>query len=97
VTAVTAKWTHLLPSGWWLKIHRFAVVAFLLTWVHAVLAGTDGGALLLLYVATGVPILAGVGHRWWTARARPQRARAAVNESPSGMDRRADPATTEEP
>ena len=26
VTAVTAKWTRLLPSGWWLKVHRFAVV-----------------------------------------------------------------------
>jgi DMSO/TMAO reductase YedYZ heme-binding membrane subunit len=97
VAAVTAKWTRLLPSGWWLRIHRFAVVAFLLTWVHAVLAGTDGGAFLVLYVATGVPILAGVGHRWWTARARPQRARAALNESHSAMERRAEPATREEP
>ncbi len=43
-TAVTAKWTRLLPSGWWLKVHRFAAVAFLLTWVHAVLSGTDGGS-----------------------------------------------------
>lgn len=97
VTAVTAKWTHLLPSGWWLRIHRFAVVAFLLTWVHAVLAGTDGGAFLLLYVASGVPILAGVGHRWWTARARPQRTAPPLNGSQSAMKRRADPATTEEP
>jgi predicted ferric reductase len=73
-TAVTAKWTRLLPSGWWLRIHRVAAVAFLLTWVHAVLAGTDGGALLPLYLATGLVILAGVAHRWWTARVRPQRA-----------------------
>ncbi len=43
-TAVTAKWTRLLPSGWWLKVHRFAAVVFLLTWMHAVLSGTDGGA-----------------------------------------------------
>ena len=97
VTAVTAKWTHLLPSGWWLRIHRFAVVAFLLTWTHAVLAGTDGGAFLPLYVATGIPILAGVGHRWWTARARPQRAGPTPNRSQSAIERRADPATTEEP
>ena len=72
-TAATAKWTRLLPSGWWLKVHRFAAVAFLLTWVHAVLAGTDGGALTPLYLATGLPILAGVAHRWWTARVRPPR------------------------
>ena len=28
-TAATAKWTRLLPSGWWLKVHRFAAVTFL--------------------------------------------------------------------
>jgi hypothetical protein len=72
-TAVTAKWTRLLPAGWWLKVHRFAAVAFLLAWAHAVLAGTDGGALTPLYLATGLPILAGVAHRWWTARFRPRR------------------------
>ncbi len=72
-TAVTAKWTRLLPSGWWLKVHRFAAVVFLLTWIHAVLAGTDGGTLTPLYLATGLPILAGVAHRWWTAKARLQR------------------------
>ena len=97
VTAVTAKWTRLLPSGWWLKVHRFAVVAFLLTWTHAVLAGTDGGAFLPLYVATGVPILAGVGHRWWTARVRPQRAGPPPNRPQAAIERRAGPATTEEP
>ncbi len=73
VTAVSAKWTKLLPSGWWLRIHRLAALAFLLAWLHAVLAGTDGGALLPLYLATGVPVLAGVAHRWWTAKARPAR------------------------
>jgi DMSO/TMAO reductase YedYZ heme-binding membrane subunit len=77
-TTVTAKWTKLLPAGWWLKAHRFAAVTFLLTWVHSVLAGTDGGALTPLYLATGLPILVGVAHRWWTARVRPQRAEAPV-------------------
>jgi hypothetical protein len=73
LTALTAKWTRLLPAGWWLKVHRFAAVAFLLAWVHAVLAGTDGGTLTPLYLATGLPILAGVTHRWWTARFAPRR------------------------
>jgi predicted ferric reductase len=82
-TAATAKWTRLLPSGWWLKAHRFAAVAFLLAWVHAVLAGTDGGALTPLYLATGLPILAGVVHRWWTAKVRPQRAVPPALSSPS--------------
>lgn len=77
-TSVTAKWTKLLPGGWWLKAHRFAAVTFLLTWVHSVLAGTDGGALTPLYLATGLPILVGVAHRWWTAKARPERADAPV-------------------
>jgi hypothetical protein len=71
VTAASAKWTKLLPAGWWVRIHRWSVVTFLLVWVHAVLAGTDGGALLPLYLVTGAPILAGVGHRWWTAKVRP--------------------------
>lgn len=78
-TAMTAKWTRLLPSGWWLKVHRVAALTFLLVWVHAVLAGTDGGSLLPLYLATGLPILAGVAHRSWTERSRPQR-------TPSGGD-----------
>jgi len=86
-TAVTAKWTRLLPSGWWLKVHRLSAVVFLMTWVHAVLAGTDGGALLPLYLATGLPILAGVGHRWWTARVRPQRVPAAPTSSASSIVR----------
>lgn len=83
-TAITAKWTRLLPSRWWLVIHRFAAVTFLLTWIHSVLAGTDGGALLPLYLATGLLILAGVAHRWWTVRVHPRRdAAPLVTPSPS--------------
>lgn len=77
-TSVTAKWTRLLPGDWWLKAHRFAAVTFLLTWVHSVLAGTDGGALTPLYLATGLPILMAVAHRLWSAKVRPQRADALV-------------------
>jgi len=95
-TAVTAKWTRLLPSGWWLRVHRFAAVAFLLTWVHAVLAGTDGGALTPLYLATGLPILAGVAHRWWTARVRPQRPAPEAGASIPSIGRPAPVTLTEE-
>ena len=78
-TAATAKWTRLLPTGWWLKVHRFAIVTFLMAWGHAVLAGTDGAALTPMYLATGLPILAATAHRWWTARVRPQRAVPAAD------------------
>ena len=77
-TAVTAKWTRLLPRGMWLKAHRFAAVAFLLGWVHSVLAGTDSGTLTPFYLATGLPILGVIAHRWWTARTAPRRAEAPV-------------------
>ena len=96
-TAITAKWTRLLPSGWWLKVHRVAAVTFLLAWVHGVLAGTDSQALLPLYIATGLPILAGVAHRWWTARARAQRpAGAGVAPVPSVVRPMAVPVAVEE-
>ncbi len=84
-TAATAKWTRLLPAGWWLKIHRFGVVVFFVAWTHAVLAGSDGAALTPLYLATGLPILAGTVHRWWTARGRPQRAVPADAVSPDAV------------
>ena len=83
VTAITAKWTKLLPDGWWLKIHRFSALTFLLTWVHSVLAGTDGGALMPMYVATGVLILLGVAHRWWTVKVRPRRVQEPATSSMS--------------
>jgi predicted ferric reductase len=86
-TAATARWTRLLPAGWWLKVHRVAAVTFLLTWMHAVLAGTDGGALAPLYLATGLPILVGVAHRSWTARSRPQRPAPVVDASDAPIRR----------
>jgi hypothetical protein len=73
VTAITARWTRLLPAGWWLRIHRVAAAGFLLAWAHAILAGTDSNALTVLYIATGVPVLAAIAHRWWTVRVAPGR------------------------
>ena len=94
-TAVTAKWTRVLPSGWWIKVHRVAALTFLLAWLHAVLSGTDGGALMPLYLLTGLPILAGIVHRSWTARARPVRP-AAAGSPPMSIGRPAVAAITTE-
>lgn len=95
-TAITAKWTRLLPSGWWLKVHRVAALTFLMTWLHAVLSGTDGGALLPLYLVTGLPILAGVVHRSWTARSRPQRPAVPAGRPAPTLGRQAPAAVTAE-
>jgi hypothetical protein len=81
ITAVTARWTRLLPRGAWVTIHRFAGLTFAAAWAHGVLAGTDTSPLMALYLATGLPILAGAVHRWWVIRVRP--ARPAHPPSPS--------------
>jgi DMSO/TMAO reductase YedYZ heme-binding membrane subunit len=96
VTAITAKWTKLLPAGWWLRIHRLAAVTFLLTWAHSVLAGTDGAALMPLYLATGLPILLGIAHRWWTVKARPTRAEEPATSAMSLVRSRPAIVTVEE-
>jgi sulfoxide reductase heme-binding subunit YedZ len=72
VSGITGRWTRLLPPGLWLKIHRFALVAWVLSWMHGLLAGTDSAALLPMYLATGLLVLAAGAYRYWVARkARP--------------------------
>jgi len=70
LTALTARYTHLLPTGWWLKLHRFSLVVFLLSWVHGILSGTDSNALRPLYIACGVLILLAASYRYVVARQR---------------------------
>ncbi|MFH1474519.1 MAG: hypothetical protein ABIG85_01525 [Chloroflexota bacterium] len=72
VSGITGRWTRLLPQGLWLKIHRFALVAWIMSWMHGLLAGTDSAALLPMYLATGLLVLAAGAYRYWVAeRARP--------------------------
>ena len=52
VTAITARWTKLLPPGAWLALHRLAIVIYVLAWLHGMLAGTDSSALRPVYVAS---------------------------------------------
>ncbi len=91
ITAATAKWTRLLPAGWWLKIHRLTALVFLMAWVHGILAGTDTMALLPLYLLTGGLVLLGIVHRWWSPIDADQRAPAA-----NIPRRRPEPATASE-
>lgn len=72
VTGLTARYTRLLPSGLWLRLHRVSHVIFPIAWLHGVLAGTDSLAMIGLYTATGLFVLAAVSYRYWVARqARP--------------------------
>ncbi len=68
ITAMTARWTKLLPSGMWLSIHRFALVVFGLAWLHGMLAGTDSEALRGLYVVTGLAVVGAGAYRYWASR-----------------------------
>jgi len=65
LTGVTARFTNLLGPGRWLAIHRVALVAFGLAWVHGVLAGTDTGALLPIYAVSGALVALLAASRYW--------------------------------
>jgi sulfoxide reductase heme-binding subunit YedZ len=72
VSGISARWTKLLPAGLWLRLHRFALVAWVMSWMHGLLAGTDSTALLPMYVATGAIVLGAGTYRYWvTKKARP--------------------------
>jgi sulfoxide reductase heme-binding subunit YedZ len=72
VSGVTGRWTMLLPAGLWLRLHRFALVAWILSWMHGLLSGTDSAALVPLYVATGGLVVGAAAYRYWVAKkARP--------------------------
>ncbi len=72
VTGLTARYTKVLPPGFWLKLHRFSIVVFILAWLHGILAGTDAAALRSLYIWTGLIVLGATAYRYWVSRrARP--------------------------
>jgi hypothetical protein len=85
ISGITGRWTRLLPPGLWLRIHRFALVAWMLAWMHGLLAGTDSAALLPMYVATGIVVLGAGAYRHWVAtKARPTFATSLPGATPPG-------------
>jgi succinate dehydrogenase hydrophobic anchor subunit len=68
VTAVTARWTKLLPNGMWLKLHRFSLAIFAFSWLHGILAGTDSPALEGAYIAMAAAVTAAGAYRYWAAK-----------------------------
>lgn len=72
VTAITARFTKLLPAGAWLALHRLSLVILVLAWMHGILAGTDSTALRAMYVIAAVLVTMAGAYRYWAARrARP--------------------------
>jgi len=72
LTGLTARYTRLLPPGFWLRLHRFSIVVYILTWLHGILAGTDTTILRPLYLGTGLAVLLAAAYRYWVGRkARP--------------------------
>jgi methionine sulfoxide reductase heme-binding subunit len=70
VTAVTARWTKLLPRGAWLALHRLALLIFVMAWMHGVLAGTDSTALGPMYIGAGLLVTFAGAYRYWASRKR---------------------------
>ena len=70
VTAITARWTKLLPRGAWLSLHRFALLIFVMAWMHGVLAGTDTSSLGPLYIGAGLFVTFAGAYRYWASRQR---------------------------
>jgi hypothetical protein len=72
VSGITGRWSSLLPRGLWLKLHRFALVAWIVSWLHGLLAGTDSSTLVPLYVGTGLVVMLAGAYRYWVSKkARP--------------------------
>ncbi len=69
ITGLTARYTKLLPRGWWLKVHRLSLGVLVMAWAHGVLAGTDSVALSGLYGASFAAVLLATAYRYWVGRA----------------------------
>ncbi len=91
ISGISARWTRLLPAGLWLKLHRFALVAWVMGWLHGLTAGTDALPLLPLYLASGLFVIAAGTYRYWVSRTtRPTfaTARPDPTEHPSPVSTR---------
>ena len=59
VTGITAglAGSRVVVTIWW-PIHKVAIIALILTWLHAVLAGSDTLQLKFFYIFTGLAVMA---------------------------------------
>jgi hypothetical protein len=79
LTGLTARVTRLLPSGWWLKLHRLSLVVLALAWAHGMLAGSDTFDAVAVYGGSFAAVLVAAAYRYWVIRAaRPRPALATA-------------------
>ena len=76
ITGLTARYPKRLPTGWWLKIHRFSLVILVAAWFHGLQAGTDSQPFMPIYVGIGAAVVAAAAYRYWVVR----RARSAARQ-----------------
>jgi hypothetical protein len=82
VTGLTARMTRLLPTGWWLKLHRLSLVVLALAWAHGLLAGTDTPELLGVYAVSFGAVGVAAAYRYWVVRtSRPTLATSLAREA----------------
>jgi sulfoxide reductase heme-binding subunit YedZ len=77
ITALTARYTRMLPTGWWLKLHRLAGLVLAGAWAHGVLAGSDTKSFAPVYWGIVLAVVGAAAHRYWIVR----RARAAQRQA----------------
>lgn len=82
VSGISARWSKLLPAGLWLRLHRFALVAWAMGWLHGLTAGTDALPLVGMYVATGGVVIGAGAYRYWVSK----KARPSFATSLAGAD-----------
>ena len=76
ITGLTARYPKRLPTGWWLKIHRFSLVILGAAWFHGLQSGTDSQPFMPIYVGIGAVVVAAAAYRYWVVR----RARSAARQ-----------------
>ena len=68
LSGLTARYTKWLPSGVWLKLPRFSIVAWGLSWAHGILSGADTDGIAVMYIVTGFLILGAAAYRYWVSK-----------------------------
>ena len=71
ITGLTARYPKRLPTGWWLKLHRFSFLILIAAWLHGILSGTNSDALRPLYVGIGVVLVLAAAYRYWVTKRSP--------------------------
>lgn len=87
IAGVSAGFAGRFTGRWWRPLHRLAGVAWILAWVHGVLAGSDTGPLAAMYAVTGIAVMTAAAWRYSQARHRTRHPLARPTAVPIEMPR----------